>query len=61
MAAFAIASGPGLVWAPIWLKRLRGGRESSPAVRLAGAALTLAAIWALGHGLWLRLIEACFS
>ena len=31
-----------------------------PAVRLAGLALALASTWALGHGLWLRLVAWCF-
>lgn len=59
MAAFALASGPGLLWAPLWLARLRGGRDSNRAVRLAGAALVLASLWALAHGLWERISAWC--
>lgn len=59
MAAFALVSGPGLLWAPLWLKRLRGGREGTLPIRLAGAALVAAALFALGHGLWARFVEWC--
>lgn len=58
MAAFALASGPGLLWAPVGLRRLRA-RDSNSALRLAGAALCLSALWALGHGLWERIAAWC--
>ena len=35
--------------------------SARPAVRWAGAALAGASVWALGHGLWLRVAAWCFS
>jgi len=68
MAGFAAASAAGLVLGPALWWRLAGGRAAaglalSPAlaVRLAGAALALASAWALGHGLWMRVIAWCLS
>jgi sulfite exporter TauE/SafE len=60
MAAFAIASAPGLVALPLWLRR--GGR-GTPAwsLRAAGALLAAASLFALGHGLWLRIAAYCFN
>ncbi|MBH9554106.1 sulfite exporter TauE/SafE family protein [Inhella sp. 4Y17] len=59
MATFALTSGPGLLWAPALFRRLRGVQNGQWAIRLAGASLVLAALWALGHGLWARFIEWC--
>ncbi|MBB5203861.1 hypothetical protein HNQ51_001154 [Inhella inkyongensis] len=62
MAAFALASSPGLLWAPLGLRQLRRHPEAGRwAVRAAGLALVLAALWALGHGLWQRVAAYCFS
>lgn len=69
MAGFAAASAAGLVLGPMLWWRLSGGRAApggaavSPAlaVRWAGAALALASAWALGHGLWMRVIAWCVS
>lgn len=61
MAGFALASTPGLVLGPLWrarlLKRSAGGETL--ALRLAGLALVLGAAWALGHGVWQRVMLAC--
>lgn len=61
MAAFALASTPGLVVAPLWRARLlkRGAGGEVLALRLAGLALVLGAAWALGHGVWQRVMLAC--
>lgn len=61
MAGFALASTPGLVIAPLWRARLlkRGAGGEMLALRLAGLALALGAAWALGHGVWERLLLAC--
>jgi hypothetical protein len=61
MAGFALASTPGLVIAPVWRARLlkRGARGEMLALRLAGLALVLGAAWALGHGVWQRVMLAC--
>ncbi len=67
MAGFASASAAGLVLGPALWWRFGGQRSgagaSSPAlaVRWAGAALALASAWALGHGLWQRVIAWCFG
>jgi sulfite exporter TauE/SafE len=61
MACFALASTPGLVIAPLWRAKLlkRGAGGEMLALRLAGLALALGAAWALGHGVWERLMLAC--
>lgn len=61
MAGFALASTPGLVVAPLWRARLlkRGAGGETLALRLAGLALVLGAAWALGHGVWQRVMLAC--
>ena len=61
MAGFALASTPGLVVAPLWRARLlkRGVGGEMLALRLAGLALALGAGWALGHGVWQRVLLAC--
>jgi sulfite exporter TauE/SafE len=63
MAAFAVASSPGLLLAPwAWRHLLRGGDPGARerwAVRAAGALLALSSAWALGHGLWPRVAAFC--
>jgi uncharacterized protein len=61
MAGFALASTPGLVIAPLWRARplKRGAGGEMLALRLAGLALVLGAAWALGHGVWQRVMLAC--
>lgn len=76
MAGFAVASAPGLLWAPwIWQRlggvgglggRGRQGRQGKLAwdralTRAAGVVLAAASAWALGHGLWQRVADFCFS
>jgi sulfite exporter TauE/SafE len=71
MAGFAGASAAGLVLGPALWWRLSGGRAGgraggaavSPtvAVRWAGAALAAASVWALGHGLWMRVAAWCLA
>jgi sulfite exporter TauE/SafE len=67
MAAFAIASGAGLAGGTaLWLGGWRRGRGTSSAsaawaVRAAGLMLAVASAWALGHGLWMRVIDYCFG
>ena len=59
--AALVLLGPALWW------RITGGRPgaaaASPAVavRWAGAALALASAWALGHGLWMRVVAWCLA
>lgn len=61
MAAFALASTPGLVIAPLWRARLlrRGDDGGMPALRLAGLALAIGAAWGLSHGVWERIAALC--
>lgn len=64
MLAFAITSSLGLSAVPAFTSRWAGRRFAalqSPAwaVRLAGAALAAASGWALGHGLWQRVVALC--
>ncbi|MCR5882436.1 sulfite exporter TauE/SafE family protein [Rhizobacter sp. J219] len=66
MAAFAVVSSAGLVAGPLVWMRLGGGTTASLAtgqwaVRLAGAGLAAASGWALGHGLWARVVALCFG
>ena len=65
MAVFALATGLGLTAAP-WLWRRIGGPgqgagvlSATFAVRLAGALLALASLWAMTHGLWARVAAYC--
>lgn len=60
MAAFALASSPGLLMAPVALRRLMA-RSDWPqwAPRLAGLLLVLGSGWALGHGLWDQVVAWC--
>lgn len=60
MAAFALASSPGLLAAPLLMRKLLARPQAQTWVpRLAGAMLMLASAWALLHGLWLRIVEFC--
>ena len=55
MAAFAAGSAVSLHFGPVLWRRWRASGQAgsgSWAVRLAGAALAGASIWAVGHGLW---------
>jgi sulfite exporter TauE/SafE len=67
MAVFALASSIALGLAPaLWLRLGGRGRQLdarivSLAVRVSGAALAGASAWALGHGLWVKLIDYCLS
>jgi sulfite exporter TauE/SafE len=60
MASFALASSPGLVLAPMALRRWLGGTNATAwAARLAGLLLVAGAAWALGHGLWAQVVAWC--
>ncbi len=60
MAVFALASSPGLLLAPLALRKLLaqpGAQAWAP--RLAGLMLALASAWALSHGVWARIVAWC--
>lgn len=60
MASFALASSPGLLLAPVALRRLMTRPDwSTWAPRLAGLMLVLGSGWALGHGLWDQVVAWC--
>ncbi len=64
MAAFALTSSLGLAVVPALTLRWGGVRVAALqsgawVVRLAGAALAGASAWALGHGLWQRVVAFC--
>ena len=67
MAAFALASAPGLAMAPWLWARWRAARGagatanevSALGFRVAGASLVLVSGWALTHGLWERFVQWC--
>jgi len=63
MAAFAVASSPGLLLAPwVWRKMSRVGDAATRerwAIRAAGAMLAAASGWVLTHGLWDRFAAFC--
>lgn len=69
MAAFALASAPGLALAPWLWARWRAARGDGASVkqvsalgfRAAGASLVLVSGWALTHGLWERIAQWCAS
>jgi hypothetical protein len=66
MAAFAVGSSLGLWLGPTlwWRLGAPGSRwlaSGGWAVRLAGLGLASASAWALGHGLWLRIVAWCAS
>jgi uncharacterized protein len=58
MAAFALASSPALLAGPTVLRRAML-KTQSWAPRVAGAMLLMSSAWALGHGLWSRLLDWC--
>jgi sulfite exporter TauE/SafE len=63
MAGFALASAPGLVVGPwVWRRLLGGGSATARerwATRAAGLLLAAGSAWALGHGLWQRIVAYC--
>jgi sulfite exporter TauE/SafE len=64
MAAFAATSSIGLSMVPLVVRRWVGGRgvsarSTSWAVRMAGLGLVATSGWALGHGLWERVVALC--
>jgi sulfite exporter TauE/SafE len=59
MAAFSLGSLPALAAAPLVLGRLTGTRAKAAAVRIAGALLAGSSAWALGHGVWERVLAWC--
>ena len=64
MAAFAATSSIGLSMVPLVVRRWVGGRGVSArstgwAVRMAGLGLVATSGWALGHGLWERVVALC--
>jgi sulfite exporter TauE/SafE len=62
MAAFASTSAGGLLLAPwAWRRWQRGGASPAWPTRVAGALLVAASGWALGHGVWQRVIDFCAS
>lgn len=64
MAAFALASAPGLWIGPLVLARVFRGGSAAQAVwplRAAGALLAAGSAWALGHGLAARALAWCFG
>ena len=62
MATFALASSLGLVLsAAAWRQALARPRALRWAVRLAGGMLASASAWALGHGLWQKVLAYCFG
>ena len=64
MACFAVASAGGLAFGPWALARLsaRGaGQVSTWAIRLAGLMLAAGSAWAMGHGVWQKVLDYCFG
>jgi sulfite exporter TauE/SafE len=62
MATFALASSLGLVLsAAAWRQAVASPRALHWAVRLAGVMLASASAWALGHGLWQKVLAYCFG
>lgn len=65
MTGFAMASAPGLLLGPVLWTRLAPAGVAAAATsgrltaRLAGGMLVLASGWALGHGLWQRVLAWC--
>ncbi len=70
MAAFATASAPSLLLAPMVWSRLSGPRGDGNAaatqqngvnamIRVSGLCLAFAAAFALSHGLWMRVLAVC--
>lgn len=66
MAAFGIASASGLLVGPwLWLRlglgRTTAAGQATWAVRSAGALLAGVSLWAVGHGVWARVLDYCFG
>ena len=62
MAGFALASSLGLLTAgAAWQRVVASPQALGWAVRVAGLMLAAASAWALGHGLWQRVLEYCFG
>lgn len=65
MSGFALSSSLGLLLGPALLWRLLGVKDAELgmvwAVRLAGLALTLSSVWALGHGVWEQVAAYCLG
>lgn len=61
MAAFALGSAPALWLGPRLLQRLAGTSARAWSVRAAGAVLAASSAWALGHGVFERVLAWCFS
>ena len=62
MAGFALASSLGLLSAgAAWQRVIASPQALGWAVRVAGLMLAAASAWALGHGLWQRVLEYCFG
>jgi sulfite exporter TauE/SafE len=64
MAAFALTSSAGLSLVPIVVRRWAGGDRGVTgvprwAMRLAGLGLVASSGWALGHGMWERVLALC--
>ena len=63
MAAFAVASSPGLLLAPWAWQKLSRRRDAAAierwAIRAAGLMLAAASGWALTHGVWDRFAAFC--
>ncbi len=59
MALFAAVSTPALLFGPALLAWQRRGGERRRLMRLAGLAIVITSGWALGHGLWQRVAQAC--
>jgi hypothetical protein len=62
MAAFALASSTGLLFAPwLWrrLGRIGSARAERLAARAAGAMIIALSSWALGHGMWQQVLDYC--
>ncbi len=63
MAAFSLASAPGLLVGPAVLAGLRrragAARWQIRLTRLSGLMLSAASLWALAHGLWTHVREVC--
>lgn len=63
MAAFAVASAPGLLLAPWLWQRMSGSGDAALrerwAVRAAGGLLAAASGWVLTHGLWHQVVAFC--
>jgi sulfite exporter TauE/SafE len=66
MSSFAMTSSMGLLFGSALWVRLAGQGSlsltaSAWAIRLAGAGLAGASAWALGHGMWQRVLAVCFG